>query len=241
MEIKAISFDFWWTLFYDADGNDGNSVKKERVEILIDASQKLGRVITFDEAKNAFDSASKFFEDRHKNVIFTSKEQMVEHMFEKIGICPPNHVVRTIAFKMSEAGKRSNLSLTNNAAQVIEKLSKKYKLALISDTVLTEGRFLTYFLRKEGILDKFSVLAFSDELGLVKPNRGIFEYVIKKIGINPEEIAHVGDFPWSDIEGAKGAGMLAVQYTGGGNPISQIVSKKADYVIDDLSQLYDIF
>ena len=51
----------------------------------------------------------------------------------------------------------------------------------------------------------------SGDVGVNKPERGIFEYARKKMGTqNPEDIVYVGDSYEKDIIGATGAGWNAI-------------------------------
>ena len=61
-----------------------------------------------------------------------------------------------------------------------------------------------------GIRDLFDMAVVSDDIGIWKPDKGIFEYAMKTLGVTPEESLFVGDHPVNDIQGALGAGMHAV-------------------------------
>lgn len=51
----------------------------------------------------------------------------------------------------------------------------------------------------------------SGDVGVNKPERGIFEHAMKKMGMqNPEDIVYVGDSYEKDILGATGAGWNAI-------------------------------
>jgi putative hydrolase of the HAD superfamily len=54
---------------------------------------------------------------------------------------------------------------------------------------------------------------FSDELGLVKPEREIFEHVIGDLKVAPERIAFFDDTP-VNVEAAREVGMTAIRVDG---------------------------
>jgi putative hydrolase of the HAD superfamily len=54
---------------------------------------------------------------------------------------------------------------------------------------------------------------FSDELGLVKPDREIFEHVIRDLGVPPSRIAFFDDTA-INVEVARDAGMAAYEVDG---------------------------
>jgi putative hydrolase of the HAD superfamily len=64
----------------------------------------------------------------------------------------------------------------------------------------------------EGLLDRYY---FSDEIGLVKPEKEIFDYVISDLGVPPGRIGFFDDTP-VNVEGARRAGMNAYEVDGMG-------------------------
>ena len=58
--------------------------------------------------------------------------------------------------------------------------------------------------------DHFDSVVFSCELGILKPNRRIFEHACAQLGVSPRHTTMVGDSLPSDIRGAEQAGLHAV-------------------------------
>jgi putative hydrolase of the HAD superfamily len=56
----------------------------------------------------------------------------------------------------------------------------------------------------------FEVIIVSREVGSPKPSRGIFEHAVRKLGLPPEAVLHVGDSLAMDVSGARGAGLQAL-------------------------------
>ena len=65
-------------------------------------------------------------------------------------------------------------------------------------------------IRALGIENLFDEIVISGEIGIHKPERAIFDYTAKLLGVSNEQCVFVGDDPFSDIEGALGADMEAV-------------------------------
>ena len=65
-------------------------------------------------------------------------------------------------------------------------------------------------MERDGIIGWFDQLTFSNEVGCSKPNRGIFQHTLDRIGVSSYEAAHIGDDKLTDIVGAKIAGMTAI-------------------------------
>ena len=61
-----------------------------------------------------------------------------------------------------------------------------------------------------GLEPHFDAIVVSGELDIHKPDRRIFDYAAKLLGVSNRECVFVGDDPHSDIEGARGADMEAV-------------------------------
>lgn len=58
-----------------------------------------------------------------------------------------------------------------------------------------------------GIKDYFDVIADSTDLGFVKPDSRIFQFVLEKLNISPSEAVHIGDLYGSDVLGGRNAGL----------------------------------
>jgi len=124
------------------------------------------------------------------------------------------------------------------AAEAVRTLAGRgVRLGVISNTGRTPGVVLRRFLERHGLLRHFEVVTFSDELGLRKPEAEIFRRTLAKLGpelgLEPHEVAHIGDNPQADVEGARAVGMRTVHYAVGGQP----GAAHADLVIADLTTL----
>ncbi len=107
-------------------------------------------------------------------------------------------------------------------------------LGVISNTMRTSGEVMRQVLDRAGLLTYFQVLTFSDECGIRKPARAIFQRTLDLLGVPPHEAAHVGDDPILDVEGPRDAGMLAIQLTPGGLATAPV---KPHAVIQQLGEL----
>ena len=93
---------------------------------------------------------------------------------------------------------------------IIDKLQeKKYKVGILSNL-----REMDYFRHKREVdFEKFDYLFFSYEIKLLKPNKDIYEYVIKECKCSPEEIYFFDDLE-VNVNAAKKLGINAFQVTG---------------------------
>lgn len=65
-------------------------------------------------------------------------------------------------------------------------------------------------LQRVGLADALDAIVTSGELGVRKPDRGIFAAALDVAGVGAAEAVHVGDSIDNDVLGARGAGIAAV-------------------------------
>ena len=67
-----------------------------------------------------------------------------------------------------------------------------------------------------GILDRFRVVVVSEDIGIAKPQAGIFQAACRAVGVSPSVCVHVGDRLDADALGARDAGLTGVWLDRGG-------------------------
>jgi len=99
--------------------------------------------------------------------------------------------------------------------RVLDELSGKYKVALLSNTMSDQPRVsLT-----EKRLDRhFTLIICSRDLGVRKPSPRIFRHVLRELGVKPEEAVHVGDNIEADMDGAEGVGITPIWIRNSNSP-----------------------
>ncbi|MDX1426066.1 MAG: HAD-IA family hydrolase, partial [Kiloniellales bacterium] len=98
-------------------------------------------------------------------------------------------------------------------ADALAALARRYKLAVVSDAIVTPGSGLKAILEGHGLAQYFSGFAFSDEVGHSKPHRDMFERACAELGVAVDEIVHVGDRDHNDVKGPHALGAKAVLFT----------------------------
>ena len=99
--------------------------------------------------------------------------------------------------------------------RVIEELAKGFKLGVVSNGFpdVQYGKLDSLRIR-----DRFGCIVLSEEVGLNKPDPGIFKHAASLLNVQPSVCLYVGDLFDMDIVGAKGAGMLACWFNPSGAP-----------------------
>jgi 2-haloalkanoic acid dehalogenase type II len=85
---------------------------------------------------------------------------------------------------------------------------------------------------------RFDVVVTSEEVRAYKPNPAIFNVLIKRSGVEPTNILHVGDSYTADVVGAKDADLLSCLVQRPGNlPRDHDIGIEPDLIIHELSDL----
>ena len=94
-----------------------------------------------------------------------------------------------------------------DAAEVLSKLSSKYKLGVIANQLPGAADRL----RRFGLSDHISLVFSSAEFGVGKPDKAIFLAALSAAGCAPERAVMVGDRPDNDVRPARALGMMTVR------------------------------
>jgi FMN phosphatase YigB (HAD superfamily) len=93
-------------------------------------------------------------------------------------------------------------------AGLLRQLSPVYRLALLSN--FDDGATARRVLQEGGLAPYFEAIVVSEEEGIRKPSRALFERTCDRLALGPSSCLYVGDTLLEDIEGATGAGLPAL-------------------------------
>jgi len=232
--IKAITFDFWQTLYADSPELNG---KREalRIERCQEFLAERGYSATRDEIGAGFQAAYNLVSEmwhQHRGV---SVETCMLRLVDSLQIhLDPTDIERLIV-SVGRAFFDSPPKLMPFAKEVLARLHTKYHLAIISDAGLTPGRMVRQLMERDGLLDYFDVQTFSDETLYTKPKIVQFHSTLKQLNVEPAEAVHIGDLVRTDVVGAKNAGMKAIRFSGA--TLTEQDDALSDAVVDDYRQL----
>jgi epoxide hydrolase-like predicted phosphatase len=106
---------------------------------------------------------------------------------------------------------RDSYSVNSSVRDYVLKIrSNGLKTCICSNNFVTRKRELDI---KFNYLKDFDVVVFSYEVGIMKPDRGIFEALIKQSGVKPDEIIYADD-DQSKLAGAIELGIRSFVYEG---------------------------
>lgn len=208
--LRAVTFDFWGTLYQGVSGQE------ERIRLLEAALADHGQPRPWAALEAAYERGSDVFRRlwlEESRPLTT--ERRVREMLAFLDAQLPEETLEGFYRRFEEVLLHTHSPWTvSGVTAVIPRLSRRYRLGLISDVGLTPGRVLREFLRRDGLLSHFGALTFSDEVGATKPRAEVFLRTLATLDARPEEAAHVGDLPETDLRGARTAGMRAILFLG---------------------------
>ena len=200
--IKAITFDFWNTLY-----RTRIPTNNERIHIIEEVLVGQGHRVKTKNIENAV-----------------------------INITLPGDLVEETAVKIGHAVLSGISEPAAGSVETIKRLSKEYKLGVISDTGVSPSYVLKELLKRAGIIEYFKALVFSDEFGKSKPDCSVFMHALELLDVEPKEAVQVGDLKRTDMEGAGAAGMYSIRYAGIYDDTNSGFCE-ANVVVNDFSEL----
>lgn len=96
--------------------------------------------------------------------------------------------------------------LQSDARQGLETLEGTYRLGILAN----QQRWIRDIMARDGLAGFFELWTISDEVGIDKPDSGIFEHALVQAGVPAERCAFVADRLDNDIVPARRAGMRPV-------------------------------
>ncbi|MEW6212050.1 MAG: HAD family hydrolase [Acidobacteriota bacterium] len=233
MAIKAISIDFWNTLFTEPAG--GFEFYKERRRLLLRGA--VSEALTDEQIENAFKRESglhhSIWIEEHRTL---AASERVRRVLAYLDVALPQDAMTHLTHSFEEGILERPPVLIEGVREAVEHLASRYRLGIISDVGYSPGRVLRRVLKDAGLLDHFDSMIFSDEAGRSKPHREVFERTSDALGAAPAEMVHIGDLEHTDIVGAKRAGYRAIRFTGA-TPMPEGEETQADHVTEDFAQV----
>ncbi len=125
-------------------------------------------------------------------------------------------------------------NLFSGSERVLAHLQKKYSLHIISNG-FKESTLMK--MSVSNLNSYFSNVIISEDVGINKPNKRIFEYALEKAGATKTESIMIGDSLEADIRGAQDFGMKAIYF----NPMNLEKPDDVSWQINHLEELLQHF
>jgi putative hydrolase of the HAD superfamily len=238
--IRLVTFDFWDTLVTDSPENL-RAQRARRVEAIRRALHDAGAPVSEVDAEDIHERsgltlAERFWSDNRDpspaeqlRIVLDTREPGIAAR-----LSPAAFAAALEAYISPVLAHPPDLS--PGAARAVRDLAARgVILGIVSNTGRTPGVILRRVLERHGLLRYFGPIAYSDEIGVRKPEAEIFRVTLAAVGMQPGHALHIGDNPAADVVGARGIGMRAAHYTAG----FRFPSADADLIVSDLELLAD--
>jgi HAD superfamily hydrolase (TIGR01509 family) len=129
-----------------------------------------------------------------------------------------------------QAGLADIVSLFDGAAELLEALQDKTKIALAT---MSSRKVVDKLLPAKRITAYFDVVVSADEVAYPKPDPEVFLIAAKKLGVTPEDCVVVEDSVFG-VRAAKAANMKCVAVPSGAYSKEELEQEQPDLMIDSL-------
>ncbi|HCP93522.1 MAG TPA: HAD family phosphatase [Bacteroidetes bacterium] len=138
--------------------------------------------------------------------------------------------------EIDEAWNAMLLDTCEERFRIIEGLRKQFRIYLLSNTNSIHIDFVRDYLNKHFSIERWDNLFdkqyLSYEIGLRKPNKNIYEYVLSDIQKQPQECLFIDD-SFANIKGAESAGIQTLLAL---NPLDQEMLSNIKQIVSSLKR-----
>ena len=209
--LRALTFDYWDTLYEGGARPERVALRRTAVGALLGA---YGRDLPEPQLRALYDEsgreAERWWSEEHRGY---RTDDRLRWILERAALTPREGCahVATAADAVDNALLMLPPAMLVGAWQMLRTLSRRFTLAIISDTGFASGRAQDRLLEKDAARAFFASTIYSMDVGHAKPRAEIFQAAIDALGIAPADILHIGDNERTDVRGALAAGFRAIR------------------------------
>src|SRR4051812_34931720 len=209
--LRALTFDYWDTLYEGGARPERVALRRTAVGALLGA---YGRALPEEQLRALYEEsgreAERWWSEEHRGY---RTDDRLRWILEHAAVAPRERCehVAAAADAVDNALLMLPPAMLPGAWPMLRTLSRRFSLAIISDTGFASGRAQDRLLEKDGARDFFAATIYSMDVGHAKPRPEIFAAAVAQLGIAPGQILHVGDNERTDVRGALAAGFRAIR------------------------------
>ena len=201
------------------------------------------------EAKDEIESASFYLESEYSGTLIHDNKDLeraqvlnfrIKVMIQAVCFDLGDTLVAEESVIHNSFGQAITAEVVEGVVEVLETIRKGgYKIALIANGDSTGARNV---ITSCGLADYFDAIVISEEYGIEKPAREIFQAALDRLGVEAENAIMVGNRIDADIVGASRMGMKSVWFKWN-NRYQETISneeERPDFIIKSLSELFGI-
>jgi putative hydrolase of the HAD superfamily len=211
MNLRAITFDFWDTLFPRLGRDTDRGVAEVRSEAIRAFMAERDGVFSLEQCRAAYDAADRGHLDHWlSGMRQPAVDEALDAISGELSVKLERKERSELASRLQCRPEVERIEPFPGIKELLPALAGRFRLGIISDTWLTPGTVPRLMLERHGLLGWFSAFVFSDESGFLKPHERPFQLALAALDVAPEETVHVGDSERRDVVGALDQGMTAV-------------------------------
>jgi putative hydrolase of the HAD superfamily len=209
--LRALTFDYWDTLYEGGALPERVALRRTAVGALLGA---YGRDLPDAQLRALYEEsgreAERWWSEEQRGY---RTDERLRWILERAAVKPRERCehLAAAADAVDNALLMLPPAMLAGAWQMLRALSRRFTLAVISDTGFASGRAQDRLLEKDAARAFFSATIYSMDVGHAKPRPEIFAAAMQRLGIPAGEILHIGDNERTDVRGALAAGFRAVR------------------------------
>ncbi len=223
--IKAISFDADGTLW------DFVKVMRHSLKFVLEAINELDPQAGLKLDIDLMIKIRNKIANELKGIV-TNLEDIRLHAFRETlkAVKRPNEELANHLNQIYLKHRFEDIELYDDVLPTLRALKKEYTLGILSNG--------NSYPERCGLEEMFDFVVFSQDFGIEKPDKEIFNIMLEKAKCKKNEIVHIGDSLETDIQGAINAEMKCIWLNR--NEMPNPDNFKLEYKITSLTELIDI-
>lgn len=202
--LKAVVFDLDNTIY---DYDKCNTLAEKKLFQMMASEFALNE----DEAKSILRNAKNNIKNQLGDTVASSHNRLLymQNICEQLSVNPLNHAMKL--YNCYWDAMLEQMTPFDYVVPIFEKFKEKnIKIAILTDlTAHIQYRKMECL----GIANYVDCLVTSEEAGAEKPSKCMFELILRKLKLPPNDVLMVGDSKSKDVDGAIRCGMQAYLFT----------------------------
>lgn len=209
--MRAVLFDLDDTLF---------DHRRSARAALTEVHRAHGRDTAYDEFERAH---TRYLEEMHIEVLAgrigleEARRERFRRVFASLGVTLGDSHVELTAAAYRDGYKLARRALAG-AAELLQAVRGHARVAIVTNNLLEEQQDKLQYCALDPFVD---ALIASEDVGVSKPDPGIFRIALERVGASADEAVMVGDSWANDIVGAARAGIRAVWFNPDRKPVPE--------------------
>jgi FMN phosphatase YigB (HAD superfamily) len=237
--LDVVTFDYWNTLVYERPGELRTRRLDAWLGLLDEARIPVTRSALDELFEQSWQTFARMWRENRGQLQGPDAARLI---LTDLGHDLTDELRDQLIDAFVFAGDDADINLAEGIGDVLPQLAEAgLRIGIICDVGMTPSPVLRAHLERLDVLRFFDHWSFSDEVGVYKPDRRIFEHALAGLG-NPDQAraAHVGDLRATDVAGSRAMGMVSIRYTGVFDDPMVEGLPEADHVVAAHSELVDL-